>query len=193
MARAKDFDENEVLDKAICLFWHKGYNGTSMQDLVDGLNISRSSIYDTYTDKRTLYLKALTHYQETAGARLTEVLSSTKPAKAKLKELLELVINDLLSDKQHKGCFMVNAEVELAALDEKVKEIVCKNERHIEETFRHVIHEGQKSKEIKSKKDATILARFLLNTVKGIRVSAKSSTDKAMFNEIIKTSLSVLD
>ena len=193
MARAKDFNEREVLDKAVCLFWHKGYNGTSMQDLVDALELSRSSIYDTYTDKRSLYLKALSHYQESAGARLTKVLSSSKPAKVKIKQLLELVTSDLLSDKQHKGCFMVNAEVELATHDEKVKEIVCKNEKHIEETFRQAIQAGQKSGEIQSKGDARALARFLLNTVKGIRVSAKTSTDTAMFNDIIKTAVSVLN
>jgi TetR/AcrR family transcriptional repressor of nem operon len=164
-----------------------------MQDLVDTLNISRSSIYDTYTDKRNLYLKALTHYQQSGGAKLTAVLASNKPAKAKIRQLLELVTNDLLSDKQHKGCFMVNAEVELAPHDEKVKEIVGKNEEHIEETFRRAIEAGQKSGEITGKKDARALARFLLNTVKGIRVSSKSSTDKAMFNDIIKTALSVLN
>jgi len=192
MARTKDFDEREVLNKAICLFWHKGYNGTSMQDLVDALNISRSSLYDTYTDKRNLYLLSLAHYQESGAAKLTEVVNSARPAKAKIKQLLDLVTDDLLSDKQHKGCFMVNAEVETAAHDEKVREIVRKNEKHIEETFRQAIQAGQKSGEITGKKDARALARFLLNTVKGIRVSAKSTTDKTIFNDIINTALSVL-
>ena len=59
MARTKDFDEGEILNKAVTLFWHKGYNGTSMQELVDALGISRSSLYDTYVDKHTLYVKAL--------------------------------------------------------------------------------------------------------------------------------------
>jgi TetR/AcrR family transcriptional repressor of nem operon len=193
MARTKDFDESEVLNKAVCLFWQNGYYGTSMQDLVDTLKISRSSLYDTYTDKRSLYLKALSHYQESGGKRLTDVLTTAKPAKVKIKQLLQLVTNDLLSDKQHKGCFMVNAEVEVAAHDEQVKEIVRKNEEHIEETFRQAIQAGQKSGEITGKKDARALARFLLNTVKGIRVSAKSTTDKAMFNDIINTALSVLN
>src|SRR4051812_33964785 len=98
MARTKDFDKSEVLNKAVCLFWQKGYYGTSMQDLVDTLKISRSSLYDTYTDKRTLYLTALSFYQESGAARLTAVLTSSKPAKAKIKELLQLVTDDLLSD-----------------------------------------------------------------------------------------------
>jgi len=59
MARTKDFDEDKVLQKAMNLFWHKGYNGTSMQDLVDGLGISRSSMYDTFGDKHTLFIRAL--------------------------------------------------------------------------------------------------------------------------------------
>ena len=64
MARTKDFDENEVLTKAMHLFWSKGYNATSMEDLVSGLGISRSSLYDTYTDKHTLFIKALENYQQ---------------------------------------------------------------------------------------------------------------------------------
>jgi TetR/AcrR family transcriptional repressor of nem operon len=63
MARTKDFDENEVLKKAVDIFWLKGYSATSMQDLVDGLGISRSSLYDTYGDKHTLFMKALESYQ----------------------------------------------------------------------------------------------------------------------------------
>ena len=58
MARTKDFDENEVLNKAVCLFWHKGYNGTSIcRTLLMGWASSRSSLYDTYGDKHALYIQ----------------------------------------------------------------------------------------------------------------------------------------
>src|ERR1700748_739988 len=106
MARTKDFDENEVLAKAIQIFWHKGYNGTSMQDLVDGLGISRSSLYDTYTDKHTLFVKALESYQNTGAARIQKIINSPGSAKETVKILLDLATNDLLVDKQQKGCFM---------------------------------------------------------------------------------------
>ncbi|RZK25110.1 MAG: TetR/AcrR family transcriptional regulator, partial [Flavobacterium sp.] len=107
MARTKDFDENEVLAKAIQLFWYKGYNGTSMQDLVDGLGISRSSLYDTYTDKHTLFVKALESYQHAGTARIQEILDQPGSARDTIKKLLELTTGDLLKDKQQKGCFMV--------------------------------------------------------------------------------------
>src|ERR1700679_2021995 len=113
MARTKDFDEDEVLGKAIDIFWYKGYNGTSMQDLVDGLGISRSSLYDTYGDKHTLYIKALESYQNGSSGQVCAIANGTGSAKEILKNLLEFIVNGLLDDQNHKGCFMLNAEVEV--------------------------------------------------------------------------------
>ena len=81
MARTKDFDENEVLTKAMNLFWSRGYNATSMEDLVSGLGISRSSLYDTYTDKHTLFIKALENYQQIGYAKIQEMPVIRDPQK----------------------------------------------------------------------------------------------------------------
>jgi TetR/AcrR family transcriptional repressor of nem operon len=193
MARTKDFDENEVLTKAIQLFWHKGYNGTSMQDLVDGLGISRSSLYDTYTDKHTLFIKALESYQNTGAGKIQAIIDNSGSAKETVKRLLEFAINELLGDKQHKGCFMVNAEIEVAPHDAEVNNLVCKNDQQMEEAFYQVIQKGKDSGEIKNRQDARALARFIFNAVKGMRVTAKSITDKAVFDDIIALTVSALD
>jgi len=193
MARTKDFDENEVLNKAVNLFWLKGYNGTSMQDLVDGLGISRSSLYDTYGDKHTLYIKALESYQSTASGKVCQIVGSSLPAKQTIKQLLEFISSELLGDQKHKGCFMVNAEVEVAPHDKEVSQMICQNDQQVEDAFYLVIKKGQENGEITNQQDARALARFTFNTVKGIRVTAKSTTDKAVFDDIIKLALSVLD
>jgi TetR/AcrR family transcriptional repressor of nem operon len=193
MARTKDFDENEVLAKAIQLFWYKGYNGTSMQDLVDGLGISRSSLYDTYTDKHTLFVKSLESYQASASGKMQEIISNSGSAKDTVKKLLEFVTNELLGDKQQKGCFIVNAEVEVAPHDAEVNNLVCKNDQQMEEVFYLVIKKGQDDGEIKNQQDARALSRFIFNTVKGIRVTAKSTIDKSVFDDIIKLTVSALD
>jgi len=193
MARTKDFDETEVLNKAIAIFWHKGYNGTSMQDLVDGLGISRSSLYDTYGDKHTLFVKALESYQKAGSAKVCAIANSSGPAKETIKKLLELVIGELLGDKMQKGCFMVNAEVEVAPHDAEVSKMVCQNDQQVEDAFYKVIKEGQESGEIANRQDARALARFTFNTIKGLRVTAKSTTDKTMFDDIIRLALSALD
>jgi len=193
MARTKDFDENEVLTKAIQIFWYKGYNGTSMQDLVDGLGISRSSLYDTYTDKHTLFVKALESYQNSGAGKIQEIINNSGSAKDIVKRLLEFATNELLGDKQQKGCFMVNAEVEVAPHDAEVNSLVCKNDQQMEEAFYQVIKKGQDSGEIKNQQDARALSRFIFNTVKGMRVTAKSITDKSVFDDIIKLTISALD
>ena len=193
MARTKDFDEKEVLEKAIQIFWHKGYNGTSMQDLVDGLGISRSSLYDTYTDKHTLFVKALESYQNSGSSKVEKIVNTPGPAKETVKKLLEFVADELLGDKDQKGCFMVNAEVEVAPHDAEINNLVCKNDQQMEDAFYQVIKKGKESGEIKNSQDARALSRFFFNTVKGIRVTAKSTTDKSVFDDIINLTVAVLD
>ena len=193
MARTKDFDEEEVLSKAIQLFWYKGYNGTSMQDLVDGLGISRSSLYDTYGDKHTLFIKALESYRESATGKMCDIVTNTISAKDAIKQLLEMTTLDLVGDCEHKGCFMTNAAIEVAPHDKEVSDMICQNDQQIENAFCKAIEKGQTNGEITGKQDARALARFIINNVKGMRVSAKSTTDKSIFADIIKLTLSALD
>ena len=192
MARTKDFDENEVLCKAIQLFWHKGYNGTSMQDLVDGLGISRSSLYGTYTDKHTLFLKALESYQNPGTQKIQQIIDQPGPAKETVKKLLEFTVDELLGDKQQKGCFMVNAEVEVAPHDAKVNNLICQNDQQMEDAFYRVIQKGKDNGEIKNSQDARALARFIFNAVKGMQVTVKSTTDKTVFDDVMALTVSAL-
>jgi len=192
MARTKDFNENEVLNKAINLFWLKGYNATSMQDLVDNLGISRSSLYDTYGDKHSLFLKALESYQSNNAGKICDLVNSDLPAKQIIEQLLGYIAGELLCDQASKGCFLVNAEVEVAPHDEQVNRMICQNDQQVEDAFYKVIQKGQQTGEIANMQDARALARFTFNTVKGMRVTAKSTKDKGVFDDIIKMAVSVL-
>jgi len=104
-----------------------------------------------------------------------------------------MVTRDLVGDGEHKGCFMTNTAIEVAPHDKEVSDMICQNEQQIESAFTKAIEKGQTSGDISSTKDPTALARFILNNVQGMRVSAKSATDKRIFDDIIKLTLSVLD
>lgn len=192
MARTKDFDETEVLKKAICIFWDKGYNGTSMQDLIDGLGISRSSLYDTFGDKQKLYIKSLEEYQKQNTQHLECLVNKAPSAKIAIQQVLELIVNELLGDKQRKGCFIVNAGIELASHDAQVNALLCRNEQQMEQFFLNVVTQGQEKGEISKQQTAQALARFLNNTVKGMQVSVKSTNDRQFFEDIVHTALMVL-
>lgn len=193
MARTKDFNEEEVLDKAIEIFWNKGYNGTSMQDLVEGLGISRSSMYDTYGDKHSLFVAALERYKNRAHKSMACLSENTPSAKEAIKKLLDLTTSEILKDNQHKGCFLVNAAVEVAAHDQEINKVICENDKAIEGFFYQAIKRGQENGEISTSHDAMALARFIINNITGLRVAAKSTTDKKIFTDILAVTMSVLD
>jgi len=193
MARPRDFDEQQALEKAMQLFWLKGYHGTSPQDLLDTLSLSRSSLYRTFTDKHTLFLKALAHYQEFSTAEIKKMIDPADTVKESIRKLLEFIAEVVLTDELHKGCFMLNSEIELSLHDQEVHEMVVKNDRELEDIFYHLIKKGQQSGEISKTHDAGTMASFFLNTAKGIRVTAKSNPDKEMFRHIIATAVTALN
>jgi len=193
MARTKDFDENEVLTRAMNLFWSRGYNSTSMEDLVSGLGISRSSLYATYTDKHTLFIKALENYQQIGNIKIQEIINGQGSAKETVKKLIELIIKPMTGSKKGIGCLMLDAEVEVAPHDKEVNNLVCRNDQGMEETFYQVIQKGKKTGEIKTRQDARSLARFVSNAIKGMQVTAKTTSDKSVFDDIIMLTLSALD
>lgn len=193
MARTKDFDEGEALAKAMHLFWLKGYNATSMQDLVDELGISRSSLYDTFGDKHSLFILSLRNYREQAAAQLQEIAKTASSAREAIRKILGNIIFELAGDNEHKGCFLVNASVEMAPADKMVNEMLCENDRQMEDFFFERIKAGQEKGEITNPQDARLLARFILNNIKGLRVAAKSAPDSKVFKEIIELTMSVLN
>jgi TetR/AcrR family transcriptional repressor of nem operon len=193
MARIRSFDEEEVLDKALAIFWRKGYNGTSIQDLVDGLGLNRSSIYHTYIDKHNLFILSIERYRDKTVRKAIEMINNARSAKAVIRKLFEQTIDEILADKNNKGCFMVNCAVEMAPHDKTVADIVNKNAQDMEQTFYYAIKKGQKSGEISSRQNAKSLASFVCNNINGIRVLSKSGADKKILDDIIKVVMSVLE
>lgn len=192
MARTKEFDKEVILDKAIDLFWFKGYNGSSMQDVVDTLGLSRSSLYDTFGDKRQLYLAALERYRNQAAGGLIEMVKNSRNTIKSLEKIFDMLVNDSFTDRLTRGCFMVNSSVELAPHDKDIDKLVRDNMQDIEDALFELIKRGQESGEISGGNDARAIARFLFNTISGLRVAAKSGVDKKVYKDIVKVALNAV-
>jgi TetR/AcrR family transcriptional repressor of nem operon len=192
MARTKEFDTDEVLSKAIDLFWDKGYNGCSMQDVVDGLGLSRSSIYETFGDKRQLFLEALRKYQREGLEALKEDINTTSDIRQALAKVFESVLPESNDSPLQKGCFMVNSAVELASQDPEIAEIVRVNRLEVEDILCKAIEKGQQSGQLAATLAARSIARFIYTNLSGISVNARSGTDRKTLEDIIRVSLSVL-
>lgn len=192
MARTKVFDEQEVLDKAMNLFWQKGYNATSAQDLVDNLGISRSSLYDTYGDKHSLFVKALKQYRKERIDPVMRRIDEAEDIEAYIRQVFELVKEEALSENGSKGCFMVNSAVELAPVDSEVAAIANSIMQDTENTLCKAIERGQEECIFTTKYSARSLARFVFNSLNGLRVTVKFDADKKLFDDIVNVCLSAL-
>lgn len=193
MARKKNFDEQEVLDKALQLFWRKGYHATSIQDLVDELGINRASMYDTWGDKHRLYLAALKRYRQYASSWFLEEIRSEKPARQIIENFLKHLVNDMIADADRKGCFVVNSTTELATMDKEVRAMVEENRRTVEQVLAELIKEGQASGQFSSAHSPESLARFVFSVISGIRVVCKTQISNRELQEVIDITLSALD
>lgn len=193
MARTKEFNEDQALDKAIEIFWHKGYNGTSAQDLVTHLGLSRSSLYDTFGDKQKLFAQSLRRYQKQSQDQISTLLNESENIKETLHAIFKQAVIESLQDGITKGCFMVNSSVELAMHDDEIAKIVKNNSQIMEEVFTKAVKKGQDAGHISKATNARVLARFIFNTYSGIRVLARTGErDKQVYDDIVSTMLSLL-
>src|SRR3977135_2157179 len=114
MARHKEFDRAEALHKAMEVFWSRGYEAASIQDLIKHMGINRQSLYDTFGDKHALYLQALDRYREIESRKLLDLLERCGSVKRALRRLFARVVEGSLCAGERRGCFLGNAMSELA-------------------------------------------------------------------------------
>lgn len=191
MARTKEFDENEVLDRAMDLFHARGFAHTSFANLVDSLGISRQSLYDTYGDKHTLFQTALRRYMERAVGGVQRKLETPGSIKQVLADLFDALITGAC-DENASGCFMVNSMVELTPHDADTRALAHAYARKIESLLTSRLSAAQRKGELSKAKDPVILARFFFQTILGIGVAARALGEPDNLKQTAHVALQVL-
>ena len=192
MVRTKRFDKHAALDEAMELFWQRGYHATSIQDLVDHLGVNRQSLYDTYGGKDQLFLAALERYREIQAAPVRRLLERTGPAREILRDFFRGAADALLSE-DCKGCLMANTVTELAGRDEAVTQVCSASARQFEAALCGLLARAQHAGEIPAERSPLQLARFLMNTMNGLAVTAKATRDRQVLNDVVEVALAALD
>ncbi|HGH3606326.1 TetR/AcrR family transcriptional regulator [Acinetobacter baumannii] len=193
--RTKEFETDEIAEAAMQVFWRRGYAATSVQDLVDGTGLSRSSLYSTFQNKQGLYQKALQRYELLTTLNNVKLLSGSGSAKALIRQLLMRVVEDELNDSEHKGCLVANACLELTGHDEEVSQFVVSNLQKLQHALESLLIKAQQSGEIGSTQNPRALASFFLNTMQGLRVLGKGSPHeqrKQCLMDVVEVALNVL-
>ncbi|MFC7264304.1 TetR/AcrR family transcriptional regulator [Streptomyces lutosisoli] len=194
MARTKEFDPDAALQSALELFWRRGYEATSMADLVEHLGVGRASIYATFGNKHELYLKALDRYRETRDPQLLRELSQPGPALPAVRTVVRRFAAEAAAEERRlTGCFVTNTAAELAPHDTAAARRVEHSWDHIETLLHSALVRAQAQGELPEDRDPRTLARMLLVLMQGLRVVGKASTEPSRVRDAAEQALTLLD
>lgn len=188
----KQFDRNEILDRVMQAFWERGYEATSMQDLVDCTGVNRGSLYATYGDKRALFLAALHMYGENRTRLLAELESRYSPREA-IRQIFLAFISQASEKGGNRGCFLTNTALELAAHDPEVGEIVTRSQQQVEAFLARMIKLAQAAGEVSQRVKPAEAARGLLASLIGLVVLTRSRPERTLLQSIANDAVARLD
>lgn len=192
MPWAKQFDVDAALAKAMEAFWQRGYEATSMQDLVDRMGVNRGSLYATYGDKHAIFVAALRRYDETMRRDFIADIEARLPPRAAIRAMFDAFIEAVACKAPNRGCFLTNSALELAARDDAVGAIVARSQEGIEAFFQRAILAGQAQGEFSAGIDPGTAARSLLASLIGLVVLTRSRPELALLRTIADDALARL-
>lgn len=190
--RPKQFDEQEVLDRAMNLFWLRGYGGVGLAELLEVMGISRQSLYDTFGNKRELFIRSIRHYRET---QLVQALALLERPGSPLSNVRGVVrfFERLAADASCRGCFVANALVELGPHDEPIAKLLRETLELLQGSIQRSLERAQEIGELPVSKSPQQLSRALTNAMLGMAVTGKLPLGRMALRDIYAGTLSMLD
>jgi TetR/AcrR family transcriptional repressor of nem operon len=193
MARPITFDQAVALDAAIECFWRRGYEATSVRDLAAAMGIGGTSLYNSFGNKRALFMKALERYLDRSMRERIRRLESSLAPKQAIVAFFDEVIERSLKDRARRGCLLINSALEVAPHDPKLGAEIAERLGEIESFFQRLIVSAQADGSIPRRVNANDIARLLLGVLLGIRVLARSKPERALLKGVARPALALLD
>ncbi|MEM0998850.1 MAG: TetR/AcrR family transcriptional regulator [Bacteroidota bacterium] len=197
MPRKKDFDEDKILEKAMVLFWQKGYHDTSIKDLIAYLGISNASIYNAFGGKKELFQRTLKIYRSHQLGGLREHLLAQAREQKEVKEVLRdmflKLIRDDRTDEDCKGCLIVNTTIELIPADPYIQQEIQEHKMEIEAVFYDFLVYGVEQGQIKPGKNIKMISKLLYTLMTGLRVLGKVKPPEEESLDSVNAILTLLD
>ncbi|RXZ83099.1 TetR/AcrR family transcriptional regulator [Paenibacillaceae bacterium] len=193
MARSKEFDTTEVLHKAMKVFGYYGYEGTSLQTLLDGLGIARQSLYDTYGTKRELFIKAVQHYVDEKSSAVVAYLERAEPVRKVIAEIFQTIVSALQDEERREECLILYSAIDQAPHDPEIAALFERDRMLLEKAFYEALVRAQSRGEINQNQDLNALARYLYHARYGLTQVAKLSCDPKVLEDVSAVVLSTLD
>ncbi len=192
MARSKEFNPERALEKAMRLFWCSGYEHTSLESLMREMGVAKQSLYDTFGDKRNLYLKALARYRDQTNSAMQKMLNEIPSVKDGFAKLLYGLAAE--TPEQHeRGCLLLSANLQRDAKDAVLREFLQDNQARVEAIFVKALKRAQKQQELSNKQEPVALGRFFVVTIQGMRAMARLKSDRKALEQVAQVALAVFN
>lgn len=194
MGRAKEFDTEFVLRKATSVFGSYGYEGTSLSVLLKELGIARQSLYDTYGTKHELFVSALKFYVQQKTDASIEFLNECSNIRQGVEEMFNEAVRVLSDDERRNECFIINSAVEQAPQNHEIAAFIQENNKQMEDVFLAALIRGRNKGELRhTEEELPGLARFLNYFRLSLTFTAKCGADSEVLQDLVRTTLRVLD
>jgi TetR/AcrR family transcriptional regulator, transcriptional repressor for nem operon len=189
MSRPKAYDETALLDRAMETFWTRGYDGTSIEDLVACTGVNRASLYNVYSDKRSLFLAGIKRYLDLVVEDNVRRLREVEPAGDAVRQFF-LDLADAPTDRLRRGCLLTNSAVELGSEDAEVAALIRAAFRRVERALYDRLVEAQKKNQLAAGVEPKVFSRLLITALQGIRVMARVGIDRETIRDAVAGALS---
>jgi TetR/AcrR family transcriptional repressor of nem operon len=193
VGRPLGFDPDIALEAAMQLFWTKGYEHTSMQDLLAAMGLSKSSLYQTFGSKQQLFQRCMAHYADFFAAHLRQALEAAPSGRRFIEDFLTTVLKDTRGTCNRRGCLVMNTASEFAQRDAAIAQDVTLCIGRFRDALQAGVVRAQREGNIPAERNARTLANYLVSSMSGLKTLAKSGADKATIKGIIDVVLKALE
>ena len=187
----KQFDKDIALKNALDVFWVKGFEATSMQELVSAMGVNRASLYQTYGNKGELFIAALDQYIDASLVMIKEALEAPSSPIGNIYTLFKHLLMHS-AENNMSGCLMGNTAVELGPHNPAAAEKVRSFWSQFENLFNNTLQRAVEQKEISQDTDTKKLATFINSTFQGLLIKTKVNVDKNIIVSDIDTLFSLI-
>lgn len=191
MPRPKSYDETALLDRAMEVFWARGYDGTSIENLVGETGVNRASLYGAYPDKRALFVAGLQRYLDLVVDDNVRRLSEIEPGGEAVRQFFLRLVEAPI-ERLRRGCLLTNSAVELGLQDAEVAALIRGAFQRVEQALCDRLGEAQKANQLVAGAQPKTLARLLITVLQGIRVMARVGVDRETMRDAVKSALSAI-